>query len=442
MKKISRRGFAKLSAGSLASTVVAGRSTPAKAVKPVGPLSRAADLPATNKPRIIVVGGGWAGLSIAQNLKRQSVDLDVILIERRSTFVSHPLSNLWLGEVVTLESLTHSFLDAARTGGYIYFNASLVNLDREKRRAFTDLGYIDYDDIVLAPGIDYNYASLGVSDPAMIQALKRDYPAGFVSGSEHVTLKNKVERFEKGLFVLNAPPGIYRCTASVYERACILAATFKKNQLPAKVLLIDPRNEPGVNSTGFLSAFEELYKDHLEYLPSTIIQNVNPEAKVIQTDFDDIKFDDGAIYPRVRAARMIEDLGLADPNNSQMEARIDQFNYNIIGDQHTYVAGDSRPMPFSKSASVARGEGVHVAKVIAGRATGEIPAWKTPESICYSMVDPKSKQAILSRSYYQFNQISKQWEFTPDSKSTDDRSIELGKQTMAWGEKQFQELFH
>ena len=440
MKKISRRGFGKLTAGSVAGSLVASNAGAASA-KPSGPISRPADLPKTKKPRVVVVGGGWAGLSIAQSLRRQSVDFDVILIERRSTFISHPLSNLWLGGVVNLDTLTHSFLDAAKAGDYAYLNASLVDLDREKHRAFTDQGYIDYDYIALAPGIDYNYASMGVKDPAAVQMLKPQYPAGFVSGSEHITLKRKVEEFEKGIFILTAPPGIFRCTASVYERACILAATFKRRKLSAKVLLIDSRNVPGVNSAGFLAAFNELYKDHLEYMPSSPIQRIDPEAKTIHTEFDDIKFADGAIYPRVRAARMIEDFGLSDPKSAQMEAHIDPFNYNIIGDEHTYVAGDSRPMPFSKSASVARGEGVHVAKVIAARAKGKSATWVTPESVCYSMVDPDAKLAIVSKSYYQFSQVTKQWEFAPETNSIDERSNDLGKKTLAWGESQFRDLF-
>lgn len=295
---------------------------------------------------------------------------------------------------------------------------------------------------MLAPGIDYNYASVGIKDPTAMQMLRTHYPAGFVSGSEHITLKRKVEEFKKGVFVLTVPPGIFRCIASVYERACIIAASFKKRKLPAKVLLIDPRNNPAVNSVGFLAAFEELYKDQLEYMPLSTIQNIDPVAKTIRTDFDDIKFSDAAIYPRVRAARMIQEFGLADPKSLQKEANIDSFNYNIIGDEHTYVIGDSRPMPFSKSASVARGEGGHVAKVISARTQGKSIPWVTPESVCYSMVDPDAKKSIVSHSYYQFSQATKQWEFARNSKSTDDRSKDLGRQTVEWSEKQFKDLFN
>ena len=41
----------------------------------------------------------------------------------------------------------------------------------------------------------------------------------------------KLQSFEKGLFVLTAPQGIYRCAASPYERACLIAALFKQKNI-------------------------------------------------------------------------------------------------------------------------------------------------------------------------------------------------------------------
>ena len=78
---------------------------------------------------------------------------------------------------------------------------------------------------------------------------------------------------------MNAPAGIYRCSATPYERACLIAAVFKRKKIKGKVLLIDSREEPAVSADGFLSAFEELYGDTIEYLNSSIISNVDPEKE-------------------------------------------------------------------------------------------------------------------------------------------------------------------
>jgi len=444
MKKISRREFALLATGGaamgLARPAAAGGEEPAQAPALGTHYGRSADLPRARGQRVVVVGGGWSGLTVAQYTKKADPALDVVLIEKRSTFVSHPMSNLWLAGLVDLEFLTHSYLDAAANNGYAYLNGAAVDVDRSARRVYTDQGWVAYDHLVLAPGVDYDYSSFGVTDGHDIQTLKNRYPAGFVSGSEHITLRNKLASFTGGIFVLTAPPGIYRCAASPYERACMIAAVIKRKKLKGKVVMIHSREQPAVKPEGFLAAFEELYADQITYMNSTEVKGIDVAGRKIITDFDEISFDDGAIYPRIRAARMIEDLGLVDPESPQKEALIDPFKYNVIGDKRVYVTGDCRPMPFSKSAAVARTEGMYVAKVIAARAAGREAPWQSPRSICYSMVNAAPEEAILIDTTYKFDRTSGQWEYG-STKAVNTRSAALGKEGVAWAQGQYRDMF-
>ncbi len=443
--RLSRRQFTGLAAAGAAAgwagPAAAGGGAdaiPAPALS--GRLGRAADLPRARGPRVVVIGGGWSGLTIAKYAKKADPGLDVVLIEKRSTFVSHPLSNLWLAGLVDLETITHSYLDAAANGNYAYLNGAAVDVDRSARKVFTDQGWVAYDHLVLAPGVEYDYASLGIADPAAIQTLRTRYPAGFVSPSEHITLRRKLRNFTGGIFVLTVPPGIYRCAASPYERACMIASVIKRKKLKGKVVLIDPREQPAVKAEGFLAAFEELYADQLEYLNSTEVRGVDVSGRRILTDFDDIAFDDASIYPRVRAARMIEDLGLADPQSPRKEARIDPFRYTAAGDKRVYVTGDCRPMPFSKSASVARSEGMYVAKVIAAHARGREVAWESPRSVCYSMVNAAPQEAIAIHTTYRFDKASGQWGYR-DARALNTRSAKLGRDGLAWALDHYRDMF-
>ena len=105
---------------------------------------------------------------------------------------------------------------------------------------------------------------------------------------------------------------------------------------------------------------------------------MDPEKRSVLTDFDQITFDDAAIYPRIRGAHILEHLGLVDPKSAQMEAAINPFTYNAVGDENVYIAGDCRPMPFSKSGNTARTEGMYLAKLIAARSKGQEISWKSP----------------------------------------------------------------
>jgi NADH dehydrogenase FAD-containing subunit len=442
---INRRNFVKLSGASVVATaagsVEASNAGTAKASAfSSARLLSAAELPTASGPRVLVVGGGWSGLAMAKYLKIANPDFDVVLIERRSMFMSCPLSNLWLADLIGMEMLVHSYNDAARMNGYIYQQATLVDLDRGNHRAFTDIGYIDYQYIVLAPGIDYNYASVGVEDPADIFTMRTQYPAAMISGSEQVSLRNKLHNFKGGLFLLTVPEGNYRCTAAPYERACVIAGYMRKNKIPGKVMLIDPNDEPKIKREGFAAAFEELHGDNLEYLTSTHIEEVNPYDRKVATDLDEIVFADACIYPSIRASRIIEDLGLADPANPQREANIDPLKYNVRGDLHTYVVGDARPMPFSKSGNTANTEAKYVARVIAGREAGKDVEWESPTTSCYSLVNLEPQEAIMISSQYKHDGSGDNWGFASVNVENA-RSPEMAEMILEWGGIMYADMF-
>lgn len=391
--------------------------------------------------RVVVIGGGWSGLTMAKYLKREKPDFDVVLIERRKTFVSSPISNTFYAGVVNFEFMSHSYHDAARHNGYTFFNATVVDVDRDGRRVYTEQGYLDYDWLVIAPGIEYNYPAFGVEDPGTEQLLRSHYPAGFLPGSSDLTIKHKVENFEGGTFLLTCPAGNYRCLPAPYERACMLADFFQANKVKAKVLLLDENPEPTIKKEGFLSAFEELYPNVIDYQPSSDIKGVDPGRKVVETGFGKHEFDDAAIYPRTRGGLLIEYLGLVK-EGTQKEADIDQLKYNIRGDQRVYVTGDSRPMPFSKSGNTSNSEAKYVAKVIAARSEGEEIEWQSPNTICYSMITAEPNQAIMVDTLYSYERQNGklQWSFA-ETKMDQEWDRAKGYSTLEWARGMYRDMF-
>ncbi len=402
-----------------------------------GRTNRPADLPKAAGPRCVVVGGGTSGLTLARYLKKENPKFDVVMVEPNYLFMSPYLTNLWLDDIFELSFVQHSFCDAARKGNYVWLQGKLIDLDRQNKRAFTSEGYIDYHFIALAPGIDYNYASIGITDPVLAVTCAQNFPAGFKPGSEILTIKNKLANFEKGVFLTTVPVGNYRCLPAPYERACLMGDYFKKNKIKGKVVLLDPGEQPfAPKAPGFLAAFKELYKDYVDYRPSTQIKSVDPIKKTVTTEFETISFDDAAIYPRVRAAKLIEDLGLSDPKSPQFEADIDVYKYFVKGDKTCYAAGDCRPMPFSKSANTANSEAHYVAKVIAAAAAGKDIDWVSPYTICYSMVNGKPEEAIMVKAKYDKGKFG----FT-DVELDNKRSAALGLATHEWGAGLYRDMF-
>jgi NADH dehydrogenase FAD-containing subunit len=442
-KQLTRRGFFKLSGGTVAGAslaalgIQAGQGATAVAA-PAALRDHPAPLPKAKGARVVVVGAGWSGLTIAKYLKKENEKLDVVLLDSRPSFFSCPMSNLWLAGMVDLEFLSYSFLDAAKDNNYIFMTATVIDVDRGSRKVYTEQGTVAYDYLVLAPGIDYDYAAIGVKDPEATMAMQINYPAAFKPGSEHISLKRKVAEFEGGTFLLTVPSGNYRCLPGPYERACLIASVFKKNKIKGKVVLLDANPDVTIKAAGFHAAFDELYKGYLEYHKSVNITGVDPWKRRVKSEFEEFGFDDAAIYPRVRGAILIEQLGLTDPKSAQKEAHIDPLKYHVVGDEHVYVAGDARPMPFSKSGNTARTEGQHVAKVIAAHAQGKEIAWVSPNTTCYSVVSADPMEAISVDAKYSYD--GKGFAFA-DVKMVEKRSAAQGKLAMEWAKGHFRDMF-
>lgn len=447
----SRRNFLKLGGAALAMGAT-GLATGAAASAPTGAdkapavsTRTKAYLPKATGPRLIVVGGGTSGLTIAKYAKRNYPKFDVVLVEKRDMYASCFSSNLWYAGLINLEFLAdHSFLDAATNNNYVYFNATVTGLDRTSRKLVTNKGEIDYDYLVVAPGIDYDYEKIGVKDPATALALHQSYPGGFTQSTEHVAIHRKVREFEGGLFLQSVPSGNYRCLPAPYERACMIASVIKKNKLKGKVLVLDANPEITIKAPGFHAAFDELYKGIIEYRPSTAITGVDVGGKQVHTDFDSIPFDDAAIYANVRGAILIEQLGLMAPSShsNQKEAHVDTRFNNYIGDERVYVTGDSRNQPYSKSANTSNTEGHNVAKVLAARVQGKEPIWVAPETICYSMVNADPMEAISVDAGYDYD--PKQDLITGFSKTTkvyNQRSTARGVATLEWARGIYRDMF-
>ena len=449
--KLSRRRFLKagVAAGALSATALPLQATAAdasmeKAAKPpfaITKLLNEVTLPDTKGARVVVVGGGWSGLAMAKYLKIHNPAFDVVLIDKRPEFISFPASNSWLADQVNLDFLTHSYIDAAKSHNYHFLNATVLGFDRESKKVFTSNGFINYDYMVLAPGIEYDYSRIGVDDPVAQMQLYNNFPGGFVNSSELITIKRKLNTFKGGTFILNVPNGEYRCTAAPYERACMAAAIFKKRRVKAKILLLDMNADIRIKKQGFEKAFSSLYADYINYLPSSEISGVDIDEKTVSTDFDDYSFDDAIIYPPVRASSLLEDAGIANMKTAQKIANTDPYKYHVIGDEYVYVTGDSRSQPFSKGGHTANSEAQYVAEVIAAHALGKEVRWRSPQTMCFSAVDINPLQAMSIITFYKFNKQNKEFEFDR-THMMEDWNSEGGQASLAWAEGMYRDMFY
>jgi len=376
-------------------------------------------------PKVLIVGGGWSGLSVAKNLKQFSPDAQVTLVEQKDKFVSCPMSNLWLVNRVTLEYLTHDYNQAARENNYTYFQAKAIGMDKKNNILHTSKGDIKYDYILFAPGIDYDYSFIA-DNSELEQRLRDEYPAGYKSGIEHEILKRKINDFKGGNFIMTVPAGNYRCLPAPYERACLVADFFKSKKLKAKVILLDENSDITIKEDGFHSAFNEMYSDYISYHPNSKIESIDLDDKFIETEFEEFYFDDASFYPRVRGGKILETVGIAkDTVFNRLEGNIDGVTYQVEGEDNIFISGDARPMGFSKSGNTSSTEGIYVAKLIANKiAKKDTIPWESPTTLCFSAVSIAPERAIFVNSMYAYNKKTKRFGFATPKTSEEWRGEE------------------
>src|SRR3712207_282901 len=180
---------------------------------------------AQSAQRIIVVGGGFGGATCVRELKRRG--LAVTLVEASAVYTACPLSNAVLAGLRPIE--TQQFkLDAVGKGGIDIIRQRATHVDPQVRRVVLEDGSsLDYDRLVLSPGVDIRFDALPGYDEAAAVAM----PHAWKAGEQTILLLRQLEAMDDGgTFVMAAPANPVRCPPGPYERASPLAHYPKKHK--------------------------------------------------------------------------------------------------------------------------------------------------------------------------------------------------------------------
>jgi len=355
------------------------------------------------KPRVVIVGGSWGGLTAARYLRTQYPAAEVVVLERNPVFWSCPMSNQWLAGVVESDFIMHDLNRPANRYGFSLIQADVVGIDRDRRIVYSSQGVLDYDFLILAAGIRNAYEEWFGEDQRAALYTRQNFPAAYIANNEHLLLKQKLQQFKGGNFVMNLPPPPHRCPPSPYERACTIAWYMKTNRIPGKLIVLDPKPRINPIHGGFNYAFKELYGDIIEYVPDAEVRSVDPFKQQISTTAGDFDFEDAVLMPPHQAADIVWQAGLIreDPptgpawwghQHPTLLHAVDDDRVYLIGDCMGFVSPDFGYYP--KSAHVANQMGRIAAGYIAQRLQGEEPAPVLPDNLCYMMIQPEPLQVV------------------------------------------------
>jgi NADPH-dependent 2,4-dienoyl-CoA reductase/sulfur reductase-like enzyme len=340
----------------------------------------------TAKPRVIVVGGGAGGATIARYLAKDSKgELEVVLIEPARTYYTCFFSNLYLGGFQTYESLGHSYGKLAIEYGINVVQDYAVGVDRDAKSVTLASGSVlPYDRLVLSPGIDFVEGSV----PGWFTTAQHLMPHAYKGGSQTQLLQAQMAAMPQGgTFAMVAPPNPYRCPPGPYERISMVAHHLKTNNPTAKILLLDPKDK--YSKQGL---FEEGWNTHYPGMITRIgpdmggnVIEVRPDTMEVVVDGEVEKVDVCNVIPAQRAGNIATIAGVTDANWAPVhpDSMLSKMDENV------YVLGDSTnqgDMP--KSAFSANSQAKVAANHIRGALTGSTVFPAKYSNTCWSLIAP------------------------------------------------------
>lgn len=114
------------------------------------------NIPKNNCPRIIIIGGGFAGISLAKKLSKKEVQ--VVLIDKNNYHTFQPLLYQVSTGGLEPDSIAYPIRKVLKDYPNFYFRlANVEQIVADKKKLITNIGVIEYDYLVLATGSETNF---------------------------------------------------------------------------------------------------------------------------------------------------------------------------------------------------------------------------------------------------------------------------------------------
>ncbi len=335
--------------------------------------------------RVVVIGGGFGGASAARALRRIAPAIAVTLVEPNATFTACPFSNAVIAGLRDMAAQEFTYTSVTAAGIRIIPQAAAA-IDADQRRVtLADGTTLDYDRLILSPGIDLRWDGL----PGYTEAAATRMPHAWKAGPQTLLLRDRLAALpDGGLVVMSVPANPYRCPPGPYERASLIAHNLKTHKPRAKLIVLDAKDAFSKQRL-FQNAWKTLYPDNLEWVGLSAggkVTEVDAGAGTVKTDFATHTPDLANIIPPQRAAAIAAIAGVADRtgwcaiNPVTFESRL-RPNIHVIGD--AAIAG---AMP--KSAFAANAQAKACAQAVAELLDHLTPATPRLLNTCYSLVAP------------------------------------------------------
>ena len=315
-----------------------------------------------SQPRILIVGGGAAGLTVASQLLHSRPSLAITILEPSSDHYYQPGWTLVGAGVFSLEE-THRSERQLIPEGVKWVQDEAASFDPEHNQVLTGKGEtISYDYLVVATGMKLCWEAIkGLPEALGTNGISSNYSKDTVNYTWET-----INNFKGGLAVFTCPPMPIKCPGAPQKIAYLADDVFKRSpELASRSQVIYATATPGIFGVPTYAAplrkvVERRGIDARYNHTLTEVRADKKEAVFSVKDGDTVReevisFELLHVTPPMAAPEVVAQSPLAGTAPGGF-VEVDKFSLQHLRFPNVFSLGDVSGMPNSKTAAAVRGQ--------------------------------------------------------------------------------------
>ena len=313
----------------------------------------------TNIPHVVILGGGFGGLSAANELRNAlpSSQVKITVIDKKDWFMVG-FAKLWIiNGTRTFENSTGS-LNELQKKEIDFIKDEILSINLEDKNVTTKTKEISFDFLIISMG--------AVLAPQRIPGLEQN---GFnlYDHNQLLEIREKLESIESGKIAISIMGMPYKCPPAPFEASLLIDSMLRKRGIRDSVQ-IDfyspaPITLPAAGLEVSKQILELVNSEQIVFHNSCKIKSV--ESKKLIFENSEADFDLLLAVPPHIAPKVIYDSGLAKASGFipiDRDCKTPFENVFAVGDVTSLTVTENMAVP--KAGIFAEGEGITVAKNI------------------------------------------------------------------------------
>lgn len=307
--------------------------------------------------RILIVGGGTAGISVGARLRRAGAP-DIGLIEPSDTHYYQPLWTLVGGGSASVAESERPQASVIPKG-VTWIKDAAEGIDPDNRVVTTTGGVrVSYDHLVTCPGIQLDWHQVsGMSEALETPAVSSNYSPELAPKTWQL-----IRNLRSGTAVFTMPAGPIKCAGAPQKIAYLAADYWREQGVLGDIRIVLVLPTPGIFGV-------KEFADELERVVARYGIEVRKNSELVEIDGagrqavianhadgtkDSINYDLLHVVPPQSAPDWIKASPLADPANPGGYIEVDKHTMQHARYPNVFALGDAGSTPNSKTGAAIR----------------------------------------------------------------------------------------